>query len=54
LLALEVDHRAKNVLAVVCSIVRLSRADGSGQFAEAVEGRVAALARARTLLASDR
>jgi len=54
LLALEVDHRAKNVLAVVTSIVRLTRAEDSGQFAEAVEGRVAALARAHTLLASDR
>jgi PAS domain S-box-containing protein len=54
LLAREVDHRARNVLAVVRSIVKLSRADDPRQFAEAVEGRVAALARAHTLLARDR
>ena len=54
LLAREVDHRARNVLAVVRSIVKLTRADDPRQFAEAVEGRVAALARAHTLLARDR
>ena len=54
LLAREVDHRARNVLAVVRSIVRLSRADDPRQFADAVEGRVSALARAHTLLARDR
>ncbi len=54
LLAREVDHRAKNVLAVVRSIVKLTRAEDPRRFAEAVEGRVAALARAHTLLARDR
>ncbi len=54
LLAREVDHRARNVLAVVRSIVKLSRADDPRQFADAVEGRVSALARAHTLLARDR
>lgn len=54
LLAREVDHRAKNVLAVVRSIVKLTRAEDPRSFAEAVEGRVAALARAHTLLARDR
>jgi PAS domain S-box-containing protein len=54
LLAREVDHRAKNVLAVVRSIVKLTRAEDPRGFAEAVEGRVAALARAHTLLARDR
>lgn len=54
LLMREVDHRAKNVLAVVLSIVRLSRAKDSGDFVEAVQGRVAAMARAHTLLASAR
>lgn len=54
LLAREVDHRAKNVLAVVSAIVKLTRAEDPRQFAQAVEGRVAALTRAHTLLASDR
>lgn len=53
LLAREVDHRAKNVLAVVQSIVRLTRASDPRSFAQAVEGRVAALARAHTLLSRD-
>ena len=50
----EVDHRAKNALAVVQSIVILSRAENSADFAEVVQGRVAAIARAHTLLASTR
>ena len=54
LLAREVDHRARNVLAVVQSVVRLTRAEDPHAFASAVEGRVAALARAHTLLSRDR
>jgi two-component sensor histidine kinase/PAS domain-containing protein len=54
LLTREVDHRAKNVLAVVQSILRLTRADSPRAFAGAVEGRVAALARAHQLLARSR
>jgi len=54
MLAREVDHRAKNILAVVQSILRLSRADSPRAFATAVEGRVAALARAHQLLAQSR
>ncbi|WP_203076879.1 sensor histidine kinase [Falsiroseomonas ponticola] len=54
LLAREVDHRAKNVLAVVQAVLRLTRAPDMPSFARAVEGRVAALARAQTLLAKDR
>ena len=53
LLMREVNHRAKNALAVVCSVLRLTRADDPKRFAEAVEGRVTALARAHTLLAED-
>lgn len=53
LLVREVDHRAKNVLAVVQSIVRLTRAEDPRMFATAVEGRVRALARAHELLARD-
>ena len=54
LLMQEVDHRAKNALAVVQSIVILSRAENSADFAEVVQGRVAAIARAHTLLADTR
>jgi PAS domain S-box-containing protein len=54
LLASEVDHRAKNVLAVALSVIRLTRAEDPRHFAEAVEGRIAALAHAHTLLANER
>ncbi len=54
LLAREVDHRAKNALAVVQATLRLTPRDEAASFARAVEGRVAALARAQTLLAADR
>ena len=54
LLAREVDHRAKNALAVVQTMLRLTRADDVPSFAQVVERRVAALARAQTLLAEGR
>lgn len=54
LLMREVDHRAKNALAVVQAVLRLTRADTMQGFAKAVEGRVAALARAQTLLTESR
>jgi two-component sensor histidine kinase/CheY-like chemotaxis protein len=54
LLMREVDHRAKNALAVVQSVVRLTRAPDAVSFAAAVEGRVRVLARAHELLAADR
>jgi PAS domain S-box-containing protein len=54
LLAREVDHRAKNALAVVQSIVRLSRSDTLPTYVSLVEGRIRALARAHTLLAQSR
>ncbi len=54
LLTREVDHRAKNALALVQSIVRLTKADGVDPYVEAVEGRIRALARAHTLLAQSR
>ncbi|WP_159348669.1 PAS domain S-box protein [Roseomonas harenae] len=53
LLMREVDHRAKNVLAVALSLVRLTRAEDPRRFAEAVEGRIAALAHAHSLLAEE-
>lgn len=51
LLAREVDHRAKNALAVVQAALRLTAKEDIRSYARAVEGRVAALARAHTLLA---
>lgn len=49
-LLMEVDHRAKNVLAIVDSLVRLSRADDVAQYASAVQQRVQALSHAHALL----
>jgi PAS domain S-box-containing protein len=54
LLMREIDHRAKNALAVVQAVVRLSRADSPADFQQAVEGRIAALARSHALLAQCR
>jgi len=54
LLAREVDHRAKNMLTVVQALVRMTRADTARDYAQAVEGRIAALARAHMLLAESR
>jgi two-component sensor histidine kinase/CheY-like chemotaxis protein len=53
-LAREVDHRAKNALAVAQAIVRLSRADSIEEHVAAIEGRITALARAHTLLSDAR
>ncbi len=47
----EVDHRARNALALVQGIVRLSCADDAAAYALAVQGRVEALALAHGLLA---
>ena len=54
LLAREVDHRAKNALAVVQAVVSLTRATTPAEFVAAVRGRVAALGRAHSLLAQSR
>ena len=54
LLAREVDHRAKNTLAVVLSVLRLTRAPTTAEFITAVEGRVHALAATHNLLSSTR
>ena len=54
LLAREVDHRARNALAVVQSIVRLTRAQNVDDYVAAVEGRIKALARAHALLSESR
>ena len=49
-LAREVDHRAKNALTVVQSIVRLTRAPTVEKYVTAIEGRIDALARSHILL----
>ena len=54
LLARELDHRAKNALAVVQAAVRLTPKEDPAAYARAIEGRVRALARAHTLLAEGR
>ncbi|MBL6454844.1 PAS domain-containing protein [Belnapia sp. T6] len=54
LLAREVDHRAKNALAVVQAAIRLTPKEDATAFARAIEGRIGALARAQTLLAKRR
>lgn len=53
ILAREVDHRAKNALAVVQSLVKLTRASTVRQFIEAVSGRIEALSRAHSLLSQS-
>ncbi len=54
LLIQELDHRAKNTLAVVQAALRLTPRDDADAYAQAVEGRVAALAQAHKLLAAAR
>jgi PAS domain S-box-containing protein len=50
LLAREVDHRAKNALALAQSIVRLTRGESVKAYVQSVEGRINALARVHTVL----
>src|SRR6266481_5870451 len=50
LLAREVDHRAKNALALAQSIVRLTRGENVKAYIRSVEGRINALARVHTVL----
>jgi PAS domain S-box-containing protein len=54
LLMREVDHRARNALTVVQSIVRLTTAASLAEFRDVVDGRVATLARVQTSLAARR
>jgi two-component sensor histidine kinase/DNA-binding response OmpR family regulator len=54
LLTREVDHRARNALAVTQSIVRLTKANSIKSYIGAVEGRIGALSRAHTLLSESR
>jgi PAS domain S-box-containing protein len=54
LLAREVDHRAKNALAVVEAVVSLTRAVTKEEFIASVRGRISSLGRAHSLLAQNR
>ncbi|HEY1638169.1 MAG TPA: response regulator [Rhizomicrobium sp.] len=54
LLAREVDHRARNALAIVQAIVRLGRADTTQDYIASVEGRIRALAQTHELLSQSR
>ncbi|MBR0650885.1 PAS domain-containing protein [Roseomonas terrae] len=53
LLTQEVNHRARNTLAIVQSILRLAKAGTAAELSRLVEGRVSALARAQSLLAAE-
>jgi PAS domain S-box-containing protein len=54
LLVKEVDHRARNALAVVQSIVRLTKAKSIDAYVAAIEGRIGALSTAHVLLSESR
>ena len=54
LLAREVDHRAKNAMAIVQSIVRLTKAATIDDYVSTIEGRIKALSRAHVLLSDSR
>lgn len=54
LLIREVDHRAKNVLAVVQSLAHLTPFRSKAQYVEALSGRIGSLARAHSLLSTAR
>jgi len=54
LLAREVDHRSTNLLTIVQSLVRLTKGDTIDDYRDAVESRLAALARANRLAADAR
>jgi PAS domain S-box-containing protein len=54
LLAHEVDHRSKNLLALVQAVVQLTQGETPGALKTAIEGRIRALANAHRLLAQSR
>jgi PAS domain S-box-containing protein len=54
LLVREVDHRARNALAIVQSIVRMTKSKSIDSYVSTVEGRIAALSTAHALLAESR
>ena len=53
LLMREVDHRARNSLAIIQSVVRLTDAGDPDDFRQAIHGRIEAMARAQSALAKS-
>jgi PAS domain S-box-containing protein len=54
LLAEEVDHRARNVVAVIQAIMRLTRSQSIDEYIKSLDGRIRALSTAHKLLAKAR
>lgn len=54
LLSREVDHRAKNTLAIVQAIIRMAKRDNVEDYVKAVEGRIGALAQTHELLSQSK
>jgi two-component sensor histidine kinase/CheY-like chemotaxis protein len=54
LLSAEVDHRAKNLLTIVQSILRQTQAANIESYIDAVSGRILGLARSHSLIAASR
>jgi len=54
LLAREVDHRAKNAMSIVQSIVRMTKADSILDYVAVIEGRITALSRVHAVLSDSR
>ena len=54
MLSRELDHRTKNMLAIIQSILRMTQANDTATFRDAVSGRVRALAAAHDLLSASR
>jgi two-component sensor histidine kinase/integral membrane sensor domain MASE1 len=54
LLAHEVDHRAKNIMAVIQAVIQLTKAPDVESFRKACSGRIRSIARTHSLLAEGR
>ena len=54
LLAREIDHRSNNLLTLVQSLIRLTKADTLAEYQEVLQGRIMALARANSLISDKR
>ncbi len=53
-MAREVDHRANNLLAIVQGLVRMTKGESVEEYKTALQGRIAAIARANSLIAEHR
>lgn len=54
LMANEVEHRAKNTLALISALLRMTKADSAAQLAQIMEGRIRALSSTMGLLRKSR